>query len=479
MARREMSGPAPATAISVGSQVAGELADRRSEMRAGSSRDALRRRMLAIADATAGVLVSLSLAFVFEAGTEAAIWAVVFVPGWIVLAKLSGLYDADHRALRHLTVDELPRIFVWALTGSAAMLLFLWVVPARSLELAGALGAFVVAASSAAVLRGFSRFIWRRIVPPERALVVGSGPLADATRRKLELFPDIHVEVVDQRDEWLVEEIRDSNGSLASMDRVLLASQWIDEAIIAELLQLCRREKVKLSVVPPARGMFGTAVRLNHIADLPVVEYNTWDISRSTLLLKRVLDVGVALAAIVALVPVFAMVALAVRIDSPGSVIFKQQRAGVGGRPFLMRKFRTMFADAEAQLPKLVPLDALSDPMFKLRDDPRVTRVGRLLRRTSLDELPQLFNVLRGDMSLVGPRPEQLDLVKRYRPEHLFRLDVRPGMTGPMQVFGRGQLTFEERLAVEREYIETLSVGRDLRIIALTFAPAVTGRGAF
>jgi lipopolysaccharide/colanic/teichoic acid biosynthesis glycosyltransferase len=117
--------------------------------------------------------------------------------------------------------------------------------------------------------------------------------------------------------------------------------------------------------------------------------------------------------------------------------------------------------------------------MFKLQDDPRVTRVGRLLRRTSLDELPQLFDVLKGDMSLVGPRPEQVELVERYTPEQLFRLAVKPGMTGPMQVYGRGQLTFDERLAVERGYVENLSFLRDLRILALTISAVVRGRGAY
>jgi len=117
--------------------------------------------------------------------------------------------------------------------------------------------------------------------------------------------------------------------------------------------------------------------------------------------------------------------------------------------------------------------------VFKFRTDHRVTRVGRLLRRTSLDELPQLINVLKGDMSLVGPRPEQVELVARYLPEHRLRLAVKPGVTGPMQVGGRGTLTFQERLALEREYIETISVRRDLRILALSIAPIVTGRGAF
>ena len=141
-----------------------------------------------------------------------------------------------------------------------------------------------------------------------------------------------------------------------------------------------------------------------------------------------------------------------------------------------MVKFRTMVVGAEERLP--VAIDELRVPMFKLRDDPRVTRVGRLLRRTSLDELPQLWNVLRGEMSLVGPRPEQVELVELYAPEHRFRLSVKPGLTGPMQVSGRGGLTFEERLAVERDYIEHLSVARDFRILALTVAPVLNGHGA-
>jgi lipopolysaccharide/colanic/teichoic acid biosynthesis glycosyltransferase len=123
--------------------------------------------------------------------------------------------------------------------------------------------------------------------------------------------------------------------------------------------------------------------------------------------------------------------------------------------------------------------DELPEPMFKFRSDPRVTRVGRVLRRLSLDELPQIWNLLRGDMSLVGTRPEQLELVERYSPEHRFRLDVKPGLTGPMQVHGRGELTFEERLAVERDYIENMTIGRDLRILAMTIAAVVGGRGAY
>ena len=144
-----------------------------------------------------------------------------------------------------------------------------------------------------------------------------------------------------------------------------------------------------------------------------------------------------------------------------------------------MLKFRSMVVDAEELLEGLVPFDGLEEPMFKLRADPRVTRVGRVLRRWSLDELPQLWNVLVGSMSLVGPRPEQLELVERYSPEHLFRLSIKPGITGPMQVYGRGELTFDERLALEADYIDNLSLGRDMRILGMTVSAVVRGGGAY
>jgi lipopolysaccharide/colanic/teichoic acid biosynthesis glycosyltransferase len=121
----------------------------------------------------------------------------------------------------------------------------------------------------------------------------------------------------------------------------------------------------------------------------------------------------------------------------------------------------------------------LAEPVFKLHDDPRVTRLGRVLRRWSLDELPQLWNVLVGHMTLVGPRPEQLELVERYSPEHCYRLNVKPGITGPMQVYGRGELSLTERLAIERDYIDNISIGRDLRIMAMTIPAALSGRGAY
>jgi lipopolysaccharide/colanic/teichoic acid biosynthesis glycosyltransferase len=170
---------------------------------------------------------------------------------------------------------------------------------------------------------------------------------------------------------------------------------------------------------------------------------------------------------------------MAIKLDSPGPALFRQTRIGQGGRPFRIFKLRTMVADAEARLPELVDLAALTQPAFKLRADPRITRVGHFLRRWSLDELPQLLNVLAGEMSLVGPRPEEAALVARYTDAQRRRLAVKPGMTGPMQINGRGDLPFDQRLALELDYIEHYTVARDLVILLRTAPAVIRGAGAY
>ena len=437
--------------------------------------DGFRRRLLAVADAIAVVLVGVSYAVIGPHSADMAFWAIVALPAWIVLAKVIGLYDQDHRALRHLTVDELSGIAVWALAGISMTALMSAMLPTSTLSARGAIQGWVIAVVGGLTIRGAARHLWRSLVPPERTVIIGSGSRLAETRRKLELFPDIHVTVVAEMDYGAGTGMLDS---VEAVERVIVASPSLDEGFLSSILAWCRAHKAKLTVIPPAPGAFGTAVQLRHIADLPVVEYNTWDVSRSTLVLKRALDVVGSLFALVLTSPLLLGAALAVMIEAR-PILFVQTRAGKDGKPFRLYKFRTMVPDAERRLAHVVSLDQLVEPMFKLTHDPRVTRVGRFLRRTSLDELPQLVNVLKGDMSLVGPRPEQLDLVERYGPEDRFRLVVKPGVTGPMQVFGRADLTFRERLAVEREYVENLTIGRDLRILLMTLPVVSRMRGAY
>ncbi len=195
-------------------------------------------------------------------------------------------------------------------------------------------------------------------------------------------------------------------------------------------------------------------------------------------LIKRGVDIAGALLGLTISIPLVAVAALAIKLDSPGPVFFYQVRVGENGRKFRIAKLRTMVVDAEAQLSALVDLERLAEPAFKLPQDPRVTRIGRILRRTSLDEAPQFYNVLRGEMSLVGPRPEEERIVQLYQDHHRRRLAVKPGLTGPMQVSGRGDLGFGERLQLELDYIEHYSLRRDFSILARTLPAIIHGNGA-
>ena len=427
------------------------------------------------------------------------LWGLVTLPLWLVVAKMEGLYDADHPKIWHLTVDEAQPIFHWVTLSVAGTLFFIRALPDETLTVESAVALYVTALVSAFALRAAARAIWRWRVPPERALVLGSGALADAVARKLALEPGHHLSVMELSSrrnngangesashvvdverlgelskedlQWLLAE--------AQVERVVLAVPELDESTLAHVVSACRAGGIKLSVVPPMRAMLGTAVDLNHIAEMPVIEYRTWGTSPSTMAIKRALDVVISAAALIVLVPLLVLIAIAVRLDSRGPALFTQLRAGRHGKPFRILKFRTMCHDAEERISEVIAVDELDEPMFKLREDPRVTRVGRFLRRTSLDELPQLFNVLRGDMSLVGPRPEEVWLVERYGETQRFRLQMRPGLTGPMQVHGRGQLNFQERMAVEREYVENYSLRKDIKILFRTGSAILGARGAY
>lgn len=192
---------------------------------------------------------------------------------------------------------------------------------------------------------------------------------------------------------------------------------------------------------------------------------------------KRIFDVLVCAAALPLVLPVLLLCALAIRLDSPGPAFFSQLRTGAGGRRFSMWKLRTMVVNADALKRRYEHLNELSYPDFKIRNDPRITRVGRFLRRTSLDELPQVINVLLGDMSLVGPRPTSFT-ADTYRLWHTARLEVKPGLTGLWQVSGRNDLDFDERLRLDIAYVRNRSLSLDLRIVLRTFGAVTSGRGA-
>ena len=202
------------------------------------------------------------------------------------------------------------------------------------------------------------------------------------------------------------------------------------------------------------------------------------EIARSARL-KRAVDIVGALSGLIICAPLMLLIALAIKLDSPGPIFFMQTRAGKGGAPFRILKFRSMVRDAEMRLDAVIAQNRLPPPVFKIPNDPRVTRVGKVLRRFSLDELPQLVNVLKGEMSLVGPRPEETRIVALYDAWHRQRLAVKPGMTGPMQTRARGALSLDARVCLELDYIENYSLWRDFLLLCETLPAVLRGDGAY
>jgi exopolysaccharide biosynthesis polyprenyl glycosylphosphotransferase len=263
------------------------------------------------------------------------------------------------------------------------------------------------------------------------------------------------------------------------IERVVVTAQEMSEPVAERLIEQCKAAGLGLTFLPQHFGLLGPGIELNRLAELPVLDFRFSDPSWSTLMLKRALDVAVAGTMLALLAPLLLLISVLILLDSGRPVLFRQRRVGKEGKPFTVLKLRTMVVDAEQRLGELVDLEKLDEPAFKIPDDPRVTRTGRILRRSSLDELPQLVNVLRGDMSLVGPRPEEEAVVALYDERQRIRLAVKPGLTGPMQVYGRGDLTFEERLAMERDYLDNLSIAGDIAILLRTPRAMIRGEGAY
>jgi exopolysaccharide biosynthesis polyprenyl glycosylphosphotransferase len=452
-------------------------------------RGALLRRLLAVGDWIA-LFGALCLVTATTSTTDVAtlFWAVLVSPAWILVIKLHGLYDNDHRRIRHSTLDELPSLVSASVLGTLVLDGLLALSPVGPLSPTSAIGVGLGALGGSFVLRGVLRFLWHRLTGLAAGLVIGPASAVDMVARRVSTHPETRLGLVgylSQGDEAASELPR--LGTIADIsrvareyeiERVVVIEQQMSEQAAEGLIEDCKEEGLALTFLPQHYGLLGPGIELNRLAELPVLDFRFSDPSRSTVAMKRVLDVLVSGAALVLLSPLLAAIAILILLDSGRPVFFRQRRAGMEGEPFTMLKFRTMDPDAEQRLGELVDIEKLEQPAFKIRDDPRVTRVGRRLRRFSLDELPQLINVLRGDMSLVGPRPEEESVVALYDERQRGRLAIKPGLTGPMQVYGRSDLTFEERLAMERDYLDNLSLAGDLAILMRTPRAVVRGEGA-
>jgi exopolysaccharide biosynthesis polyprenyl glycosylphosphotransferase len=275
-------------------------------------------------------------------------------------------------------------------------------------------------------------------------------------------------------------------GRIDDFDRVI-RTEFIDEVFITipserELVKRiaddARHRGLDVKVIPELYDGIGWKAPIYYFGDFPVMALHSKPIPIFGLCFKRLLDVTVAAAALILLSPLLAGLVVAIRRDSPGPTLYRSPRVGKKGRKFTCYKFRTMVENADALKEELRRRNERQGPFFKMADDPRVTTVGRFLRKYSLDELPQLWNVLRGDMSLVGPRPHPVDDYERYDIEHLRRLDAKPGVTGLWQVTARHDPSFETNMALDLEYIENWNLLLDFRILLKTMLEVARGSGA-
>jgi exopolysaccharide biosynthesis polyprenyl glycosylphosphotransferase len=348
-----------------------------------------------------------------------------------------------------------------------------------------------------ALLAG-NRIVLRRVAHSARRsghnlrvfAVVGSGDLAR----------DV-VQTVEDHPEWgfqFAGHILDGQGAGNPRPELVLGTiaqlgQILDDNVIDEVIfavprerlshiesafRLCQEQGASARVCLDLFNVAGSHVALGEMDGLPMLAFTSAPTDEVALLFKRAFDVLSSAVAVLLLSPAFIATAVAVKLDSPGPVFFRQTRVGKNGRPFKMLKFRSMHIDAEARLESLRAQNEASGPVFKMRNDPRITRVGRFIRRTSLDELPQFLNVLSGEMSIVGPRPPVPSEVKQYQRWQRRRLSVKPGITCTWLVSGRSNISFDQWMKLDLEYIDTWSLWQDIQICLRTVPAVLLSRGA-
>jgi exopolysaccharide biosynthesis polyprenyl glycosylphosphotransferase len=456
-------------------------------------RGALLRRLLATGDWIA-VIAALCVATAATGTTDVStlFWAALFSPVLILVLKLHGLYDNDHRRIRHSTFDELSSLVSASVLGTLALDGLLALSPAGPLSPLSAILVGLVTLGGCLAMRAILRFWWHFLTGFATGIVIGPRAAAEVVARRVATHPEARLALIGYLSP--ATEASDGRGELPRLgseadiakvareydvERVVVTEQEMSEAAAERLIEECKEAGLGLTFLPRHHGLLGPGIELNRLAELPVLDFRFSEPPRSTMTLKRGMDLLVSATMLTLLAPLLLVVALLILLDTGRPVFFRQKRAGKDGKPFTVLKFRTMVADAEERLGDLVDLEKLDEPVFKIPDDPRVTRAGRLLRRTSMDELPQLINVFKGEMSLVGPRPEEEAVVALYDERQRARLAVKPGLTGPMQVYGRADLTFEERLAMERDYLDNLSVTGDLAILLRTPGAIFRGDGAY
>ena len=453
----------------------------------GMRRDALFRRMLLAADVLA-VVGAFQLMVLLSSRSLQLTWtSIAGVPILLVGAKILGLYDRDEMLLRKTTLDEAPKLFQVATICALAAWLAGGLVLNSALHRPEMLFLWVAIFVLLMIARTVARVLALRLAPVERCLFIGDAAAAKTICSKLTGHGGVKAEVVAQLD---ADEVAFWTADALSVDRILEIRELADSldvhrAIIApgrtdsgEMLDLVRTLKavgVRVSVLPRVLEVVGSSVEFDDLHGVTVMGVRRFELTRSSAAVKRAFDILGASVVLVAVAPLMALIALAIKLDSRGPVFFRQLRVGQDSERFRMFKFRTMVSDADELKESLRDLNEAQEGLFKIARDPRITRVGRVLRACALDELPQLFDVLRGEMSLVGPRPLVVDEDECVSGWYRRRLELMPGMTGPWQILGPARVPLQEMVAIDYLYVANWSLWGDVKIMLRT-VPHVVGR---
>ncbi len=416
----------------------------------------------------------------------------VSLPVWVVMAKLYGLYDRDDERTDHSTADDFAGVFHMVTVGTWVVYVVLKLSGLANPALAKVATFWILAVVLVAAARGVARAYCRRQVAYlQNTVIVGAGDVGQTVARKFLNHPEYGINLVGFVDDFPKKRREDLDDltvlggpselreivKVLDVDRVVFAFSNEPHAATVDLIRSLKNLDVQIDIVPRLFDIVGPGIGFHTVEGLPMLGISPPRLSRSSRLLKRCLDAFLSVVGLVLLTPVFLAIAVAIKLDSPGPVFFRQVRMGRRGLRFRIWKFRTMSTDAEERKSGLAHLNKHAhnggDPrMFKIPDDPRITRLGAFLRRYALDELPQLLNVLRGEMSLVGPRPLILDEDRHVHEWGRERLNLKPGITGPWQVLGRSNIPFEEMVRIDYLYVTGWSLFRDAGLIVRT-VPAV------
>jgi exopolysaccharide biosynthesis polyprenyl glycosylphosphotransferase len=440
-------------------------------------RDGLYRRSLALSDGIAATL-ALFLIVGVRAGNGLDPVAFLAMPTMILVCKLARLYERDEVVLKKTTLDEAPALF--QITGLFALIVSLghWqLFGAHAFTPSQVLALWLLSFAGLLTGRALARTAVSAAASPERCLLIGDVGATSTVAAKL-TTSRVNAEVVKSLP-FNPTQLLDP-GSFTRMieelkiHRVVIAPTTRDGIAPLELVRLAKSVGVRISVIPRLLEVVGSSVEFDHLDGLTMVGVRRFGLTRSSRVLKRGFDLAGATVGLLAVAPLMGAIALLIRIDSKGPALFRQERVGRDGEHFGLFKFRSMVPDAEDRKASLRHLNEASG-LFKIADDPRITRVGRFLRRTALDELPQLINVLRGEMSLVGPRPLVVDEDAMISGLDRSRLHLTPGMTGHWQILGSARVPLEEMVGIDYLYVANWSLWNDVKVLLRT-VPFVLGR---